>query len=235
MSRQRADFFITGTDTGVGKSLVAAALLRHLGQESGRRTVGMKPVAAGTDWVNGRWCNDDVEALNAASNVQAPSAWVCPYLLREAMAPHIAAEHENITLRLDHLEACFAQLQTVSDSVVVEGAGGFIVPLNATETLADLAKALALPVVLVVGLRLGCLNHALLTAQAIRQAGLPLAGWVANHIDPEMPALAENIAALTLRLDAPCWAQIPWQGAALAAGTLPHVQFTLPLFDALPL
>ena len=115
---------------------------------------------------------------------------------------------------------------------MVEGAGGFIVPLNATETLADLAKALALPVVLVVGLRLGCLNHALLTAQAIRQAGLPLAGWMANHIDPEMPALAENIAALTLRLDAPCWAQIPWQGVALAAGNLPHVPFTLPLFDA---
>lgn len=209
-SLPRADFFVTGTDTGVGKSLVAAALLRHLGQ-TGRRAVGMKPVAAGTSWVDGRWCNDDVEALSAASNVQAPAPWVCPYLLRDAMAPHIAAENEGIPLRLDHLQACFAQLQSVSDSVVVEGAGGFSVPINATETLADLAQVLAVPVVLVVGIRLGCLNHALLTAQAIRQAGLPLVGWVANHIDPEMSAPVENVNSLAQRLGAPCWAQIPWQ------------------------
>lgn len=210
LSLPRADFFVTGTDTGVGKSLVAAALLRHLGR-AGRRTVGMKPVAAGATQVDDRWCNDDVEALSAACNVQAPAPWVCPYLLRDAMAPHIAADHAGVHLSLEHMRDCFAQLQSVSDSVVVEGAGGFSVPINATDTLADLAQVLAVPVVLVVGIRLGCLNHALLTAQAIRQAGLPLASWVANHIDPGMSAPVENVNALAQRLGAPCWGQIPWQ------------------------
>jgi dethiobiotin synthetase len=219
----RADFFVTGTDTGVGKSLVAAALLRHLGQQPGRRTVGMKPVAAGTVWTKGRWCNDDVEALDAASNVNAPAAWVCPYLLREAIAPHLAAEHEGIALQLAVMQHGFAQLQTVADSVVVEGAGGFAVPLNAHQTLADLAQALALPVVLVVGLRLGCINHALLTAQAIRRTGLTLAGWVANHIDPTMSAQGENITTLAERLDAPCWSTIAWA----PPGQQPDVHFTV--------
>lgn len=199
--------FITGTDTGVGKTLTACALLRAYATR-GLRVVGMKPVAAGAMRMDGILVNDDVEQLIAASNVQAPREWINPYCFEPPIAPHIAAEKEKNTIKIKYLLECFERLQGLADQVVVEGAGGFCVPLNDRETFADLARALALPVVLVVGMRLGCLNHALLTAEAIRARGLMLAGWIANHIDPDMAHADDNVATLQARLAAPLLARI---------------------------
>lgn len=205
-------FFITGTDTGVGKSLVACALLRAFATR-GLRTVGMKPVAAGAAFVNGAWVNEDVEQLIAASNVHAPREAANPYCFEQAIAPHIAADINKTTIKINEIRNCYTCLSALADIVIVEGAGGFCVPLNDTETSADLACALALPVVLVVGMQLGCLNHALLTAEAIRTRGLVLAGWVANHIDAAMPYADENVAALQARLHAPMLARIAFSAA----------------------
>jgi dethiobiotin synthetase len=192
--------FVTGTDTGVGKTLVAAALLHRL-RERHDRVVGMKPVAAGPD--------DDVLALQRASSIAAPPALVNPYALRLPVSPHIAAQREDVVIRVERIVEAYAALRAKADAVVVEGAGGFRVPLGDTLDGADLAEALGLPVVLVVGLRLGCLNHALLSAEAIRARGLRLAGWVANRIDPRMPEQEANIAFLAQRLAAPCLADLP--------------------------
>jgi dethiobiotin synthetase len=198
-------FFVTGTDTGVGKTLVSTALLSLYG-EQGLRVVGMKPVAAGC--APGE-LNEDVAALRAASTVQAPPELINPYAFEPAIAPHIAARQTGTRIDLDCIADSYAALARDADVVIVEGAGGFLVPLNESETLADLAQRLRLPVILVVGLRLGCLNHALLTAEAIRARGLKLAGWVANHIDPHMNCSAGNVEALVQRLDAPLLGEIP--------------------------
>lgn len=207
--RRRPSVFVTGTDTGVGKTLVSAGLLHALAARH-PRVVGMKPVAAGTQAINGVEMNDDVLALRAASTLRVPPELDNPVLLPDPVSPHIAATRAGVRIDVDHLLACYRQLAQLADAVVVEGAGGFHVPLSATETGADLAQALGLPVVLVVGLRLGCLNHALLTAEAIRARGLTLAGWVANHIDPAMLAQDDNIAFLGARLKAPLLATVPW-------------------------
>ena len=199
--------FVTGTDTGVGKSLVSAALLHALSRHH-PRVVGMKPIAAGTEWVNGVLANDDVLALRAASTITVPADLDNPVLLDDPVSPHIAAARAGLTVDVAHIADCYRALAALADAVVVEGAGGFMVPLSLDETGADLAAALGLPVVLVVGLRLGCLNHALLTAQAIRAQGLTLAGWVANHVEPTMLAQGENIAFLAERLRAPLLATI---------------------------
>ena len=202
--------FITGTDTGVGKTLVSTGLLHALARHY-TRVVGMKPVAAGTELINGVQANDDVLALRAAATCAVPPELDNPVLLPDPMSPHIAAERAGVQIDIAHLVACHRRLATLADAVVVEGAGGFLVPLSAHETGADLAQALGLPVVLVVGLRLGCLNHALLTAEAIRARGLTLAGWVANHVDPAMLAQESNIAFLQQALQAPLLATIPFQ------------------------
>ncbi len=201
--------FITGTDTGVGKSLVACALL-HAYAARGLRVIGMKPVAAGAAFVNGAWVNEDVAQLLAASNVRAPLEAVNPYCFEQAIAPHIAASINKKTININKLQDSCARLSVLADIVMVEGAGGFCVPLNDHESSADLARALALPVVLVVGMRLGCLNHALLTAEAIRARGLTLTGWVANHIDAAMPQADANVASLEARLNAPLIARIAY-------------------------
>ena len=195
--------FITGTDTGVGKSLVACALL-HAYAARGLRVIGMKPVAAGAAFVNGAWVNEDVAQL------LAPLEAVNPYCFEQAIAPHIAASINKKTININQLQDSCARLSVLADIVVVEGAGGFCVPLNDHESSADLARALALPVVLVVGMRLGCLNHALLTAEAIRARGLTLTGWVANHIDAAMPQADANVASLEARLNAPLIARIAY-------------------------
>ena len=197
--------FVTGTDTGVGKSLISAALL-HLYAEQGLRVVGMKPVAAGCE--PGQ-INDDVALLRAASTVDAPLEWVNPYAFEPPIAPHIAAQQAGVNIDLDHIGECYAQLARQADVVVVEGAGGFLVPINATQTLADLALRLQLPLILVVGMRLGCINHALLTCEAIQQRGLALAGWVANRIDPDMPVFNANLATLSQKIPAPLLGVIP--------------------------
>lgn len=194
-------FFVTGTDTGVGKTFVACALLRAF-VARGLRAVGMKPVAAGGD--------EDVAALAAASNVAAEPRLVNPYLLKLPVAPHVAAAEQGVAIELTTIEHSCAALRARAEVVVVEGVGGFRVPLTGTEDTADLAVRLGLPVILVVGMRLGCLNHALLTAEAIAARRLPLAGWVANAIDAQMAKRAENVAALRARLGAPLLGEVPF-------------------------
>ena len=196
-------YFVTGTDTGVGKTLVSAALLHTLAKRHAR-VVGMKPVAAGGLVRDGEgWANEDVLALRAASTLQVAPGLANPVLLPEPLSPHLAARHAGVPIAIAELQRCFEALQAQADAVVVEGAGGWLVPIDEDHTMADLAKALALPVVLVVGLRLGCLNHALLSAAAIRASGLALAGWVANRIDPAMACADENLAYLQSHLQAP--------------------------------
>lgn len=201
--------FITGTDTGVGKTLVAAALLEGL-KAQGVRAVGMKPVAAGCKLVDGAWANEDVARLRAASGVEAPPALVNPYLLRDAVAPHIAAEREGRRIEIAPIVEAYRQLAQLAEWVVVEGVGGFKVPLNEREDTADIAAALGLPVILVVGMRLGCLNHALLTMEAIGARGLRPIGWVANQLDPSMQGFIENRQALQTGLKIPCLGILPW-------------------------
>lgn len=202
-------FFLTGTDTGVGKTLVTAAML-HAWAALGLRVIGMKPVAAGAEQVDGAWVNEDVAALCAAANVAAPAELINPYLFREPIAPHIAAARKGVNIEIPRIRAALEALQARADLVLVEGVGGFRAPLSATRDMADLAVALGLPLILVVGMRLGCLNHALLTVESIAARGLTLAGWVANRVDPAMAAYDENLAALTQRLDAPLLAELPF-------------------------
>ncbi len=200
-------FFVTGTDTGVGKTLIACALLHALAR-AGRRVIGMKPVAAGAVRGAQGLINDDVALLQAAGNVDAPLALVNPYCFEPAIAPHLAAEQAGTVIELEFILDAYRNLSSIADIVVVEGVGGFCVPLNRGEDSADLAQRLGLPVILVVGLRLGCLNHALLTVQAIRAKGLRLAGWIANRIDPAMAAADENVAALAQRVAAPLLGEV---------------------------
>lgn len=204
----RHGLFITGTDTNVGKTLVSATLLLAM-KDQGIRAVGMKPVAAGAERMDGAWVNEDVTILAAASGIQAPPEWTNPYLFREPIAPHIAADRKGVRIELPRIVEACGQLARLADWVVVEGAGGFRVPLDERRDSADLAVALGLPVVLVVGMRLGCINHALLTAEAIERRGLKLAAWVANQIEPDMAAFDGNLASLDARLPAPCLAVIP--------------------------
>lgn len=200
-------FFVTGTDTGVGKTLVACSLLRAFANR-GLRVVGMKPVASGAAPHDGRLVHDDVEKLLAAGNTDAPREHVNPYCFEPPIAPHIAASGAGMRIDLDRIEACFNALAARADVVIVEGVGGFRAPLGPGADMAHLAARLALPLVLVVGLRLGCLNHALLTAEAITHRGLKIAGWVANHVDPRMAAADENVRALETLIAAPRLARI---------------------------
>lgn len=194
--------FVTGTDTDIGKTLITCALL-HACTRHGLTAVGMKPVAAGTVLRGGRTVSEDVEAIVAASSVRADRALVNPYSFSQPIAPHIAAADENVSIDPDHIAACYRRLAAQADAVIVEGVGGFRVPLRDGFDTADLASRLGLPVVLVVGLRLGCINHALLAAEAIHARQLVLAGWVANQIDPAMRRVEENVAALDALLDGP--------------------------------
>ena len=202
-------FFVTGTDTEVGKTFVAASLL-NLARSRGLRCAGVKPVAAGCEWRGGELVNDDALALMAASGAGLEYATVNPVALEPAIAPHIAAAQAGMTLSAGALaERCRRVLDADYDFVIVEGAGGWFVPLNESETLADLCAEVGLAVILVVGMKLGCINHALLTAAAVADAGLQLAGWVANTPFREMSCLDENIAALRARLTAPCLGVVP--------------------------
>ena len=198
-------WFITGTDTEVGKTFITSALLLAL-RDRGIKAIGMKPVAAGTD-ATGK--NDDVEALIAAAEVQAPRELINPYLFQPAIAPHIAAAEEGRVIDIALIVDAFNDLREMADTVLVEGVGGFCVPLGPHSDTADLAEALGLPVILVVGMRLGCINHALLSQQAIAALGLKLAGWIANRIDPGMSRFEENLSALEERMAAPLLAVIP--------------------------
>ncbi len=225
--------FVTGTDTDTGKTLIASALLLRC-VERGWRSVGMKPVAAGClRDADGIWRNTDVEQLIATGNLRANAEDVNPYRFREAIAPHLAAAHEGCAMDFGHIQAAFRRLEAQAEAVVVEGAGGFLIPLGENCDSAALAQEMGLPVVLVVGMRLGCLNHALLTQEAIAARGLTLAGWVANRIDPAMSCFEENLATLQARLRAPLLGVVPYLPEAeprLAAGwiRLPDVSPMLP-------
>lgn len=208
-------WFIAGTDTEVGKTFSTCALL-HVARNSGLRALGMKPIAAGTD-AAGK--NDDVEALTAASTVTAPREWINPYLFAPPIAPHIAAQESGCEIRIGTILEAYAKLSPLADCVLVEGVGGFCVPLGETTDAADLAQQLALPVILVVGMRLGCINHALLTQQAIAARGLALAGWIANRIDPDMARFEENLATLETRMQAPLLGIIPARSTPEVAAT----------------
>lgn len=199
-------FFVTGTDTGVGKTLIACTLLRAFATR-GYRCVGMKPVASGAESRDGVLINADVEELLAAGNVDAPRQHVNPYCFAPPIAPHIAAARASETITLERIAACYRHLTGLAQLVIVEGVGGFRVPLGVCDT-AEMARRLALPVVLVVAMRLGCLNHALLTVEAIAARGLRLAGWVANHLDPDMLAADENVSALQGLIAAPLLARV---------------------------
>ena len=214
--------FVTGTDTEIGKTLVSSALLHALGA-AGVRAAGMKPLAAGAELRDGVWHNEDVDQIHAAAPLKLPRELTTPYLLRMPAAPHIAAEIDGVTIEPKKILDCYAQVRAQAEAVVVEGVGGFRVPLTDRYDTADLARDLRLPVVLVVGLRLGCISHALLTAEAIAARGLQLVGWVANTVDPAMGHMAGNIDALAARLDAPLLGHVPrleFPSAAAAAACL---------------
>jgi dethiobiotin synthetase len=221
-------YFVTGTDTGVGKTLVTAGLLVAAGR-LGRRVVGLKPVAAGASPHEGRPVNEDALALQAAASVALGYEQVNPVLLQRPMAPHLAAAAEGRTIEVGRLaRQCRDIAACPYDLVLAEGAGGWLVPLDERETMADLARELGWPVLLVVGMRLGCLNHALLSAESIRRHGLELAGWVANAVTPQMDALEGNIAALDARLGASRLGIVPWLGAdALPSAAAVHLEPTV--------
>lgn len=207
-------YFLTGTDTEVGKTFITCALL-HRAARDGLRAAGLKPVAAGTD-AAGR--NEDVEAIRTASNLKLPDATINPYCFAAAVAPHIAAAESGVAIEFATIRTACASARQAADLLIVEGVGGFRVPLGSDGDSADLAVALGLPVILVVGLRLGCINHALLTAEAIAARGLVIAGWVANHIDPAMARFAENLATLSELLPAPLLGVVPHAPSGGAAG-----------------
>lgn len=208
-----ARFFVTGTDTDAGKTLVACGLLAAASAQ-GLRTLALKPVAAGAEKRSGELRNDDALNLMAAMSEKLSYAQVNPVVFEEAIAPHIAADHEGRRLTAAQLAGyCRGSMMHPADFLLVEGAGGWRVPLNHRETLAALAVELNLPVILVVGMKLGCISHALLTADAIRADGLSLAGWVANRVDPDMACFEENLATLQGMLPAPCLGVVPHLGA----------------------
>ncbi len=212
-------YFITGTDTGVGKTLISRALLHAFAAQS-KRVAGFKPVAAGCD-ESGH--NDDANALRAASSMQLTYGQVNPYCFPHPIAPHLAARHAGARIDLPRIEASFRELAGQAEVVIVEGAGGFCVPLNEKLDTADMVRKLDLPVILVVGMRLGCINHALLTVGAIADYQLECAGWVANVLDENMPALQENIEALRERIAAPLLGVVPYMAepdVKAAAGCL---------------
>ena len=202
-------FFITGTDTEVGKTLVSGALILKK-REQNTRALGFKPVVAGTYLdAHGKRLNEDLETLRIASNLSPEELKLCPYVLDAPAAPHIAAAQLGLQLDLATITNAYKLVEAQAEAVIVEGAGGFLVPLNATEDLSDFAEQINLPIILVVGMRLGCINHALLTVAAIESRKLKIAGWIANSLTEKMDSLEENIQALQHRIQAPFLGLIP--------------------------
>jgi len=203
-------YFITGTDTEIGKTHSAVKLIRHW-QAQGKRVLAMKPVASGCDILpDGRWHNDDVARLVAATG-QRDLELMNPYRFLPPVSPHIAARAAGVTIDPALIVAHYQRLAADADLVLVEGAGGWLAPLSDTLDMQGLAQALGLPVILVVGMKLGCINHALLTAQAIRASGCTLAGWVANRVVPAQQAFEDNLATLVRALGEPLL-ELPYEG-----------------------
>ena len=218
-----AKYFVTGTDTNVGKTLVTCALLQKAGQQ-GLKTLGLKPIAAGCEQTSEGLRNDDALAIQQASNINLDYEEINPVALAEPVSPHIAAAWAGKRPNVSRLVGyCRGAFMAKPEFVLVEGAGGWLVPINERETLADFAAQLELPVILVVGMRLGCINHALLTVQAIKQSGLRLAGWVANRLEQDMLAYAENLQTLQQRIDAPLLGEIPFLAEASSEAALQYL------------
>lgn len=203
--------FITGTDTEIGKTRVACALLNTLSRQK-INAVAMKPVASGAEFVespdSSALQNEDASDLMAASSIKLPYELVNPYVFQTPASPHIAAELDGRRIDVDTIVSSYKKIESQSEFVIVEGVGGWLAPLNEIQSVADMASALQLPVVLVVGMRLGCLNHALLTAQHIQQSGLQLSGWIANCMDENFSYLEENISMLVNKINAPLIARL---------------------------
>ena len=200
--------YVTGTDTGIGKTLASCALLHAL-RGHGLRVAGMKPVASGCERIDGEWKNADALALQCAGEPGIAYADINPFALEHPLAPELAARDAVVEVALPTLLAAHARLAEHADALVIEGVGGWAAPLSASLMQADLVRALRVPVLLVVGLRLGCLNHALLSARTIAADGAHLAGWIASHVDPDMERVDDNLAMLRERLPAPCWGVLP--------------------------
>jgi dethiobiotin synthetase len=205
-----AGWFVTGTDTGIGKSLASATLLHAL-RARGLRAVGMKPLASGCEVTVDGLRNEDALLLQAASDPRPDYDDVNPYALRNPLAPELAAADDGVTVGLQPILDAHARLSAMADVVVVEGVGGWAAPLSATLDQSDLVRALDLPVVMVVGLRLGCISHARLTARAIVADGLRLSGWIGNDIDPHMARADDNFTLLRQHLPIPCWGRLPFR------------------------
>ena len=204
-----AALFVTGTDTDCGKTLVASAVI-HAYRALGYRVLGMKPVASGSRLVGGELINEDVQWLRRAANVDVPIETMNPYRFEPAISPHFAAHQAGVQISKDKILAAFKHCQEAADIVVVEGAGGWHVPLSVDLDIAGLAKAMNIPVLLVSGLRLGCINHTLLSLDAIRASGCGTAGWVANLVDRNYSLIKETLASIQARNPAPLIANIPW-------------------------
>lgn len=215
-------FFVTGTDTEVGKTVISVGLINAL-QQQGLKVAAMKPVASGCQMTADGLRNEDALALQQAADIKTDYQTINPYAFAPAIAPHIAAGQAGVEIDLTKLLRQFQQLQNIADAVVVEGAGGWLVPLNAGQSIADLAVKINLPVVLVVAIKLGCINHALLTAGSIRASGLKLAGWVANDFlgDSQHNAIIDSINS---RINAPCLGVVPRLKKADNAGA--YLKFT---------
>jgi dethiobiotin synthetase len=201
-------YYITGTDTGIGKSVASAALLHAL-RGRGLHAVGMKPVASGCEMTADGWRNEDALLLQQASDPVPAYRDVNPYALPNPLAPELAAADAGVSIELQPIVEAHARLAAVADTVVVEGVGGWAAPLTASLDQLDVVRALELPVVMVVGLRLGCINHARLTARAIVEDGAQLVGWIANDIDPAMARSDDNFVILQRVLPVPCWGRLP--------------------------
>ena len=201
--------FVTGTDTDCGKTAISLGLMAAW-QARGHRVLGMKPVATGCDPSPAGLRNGDALRLQAQGSTAAPYDLVNPYAFEPPIAPHIAAGQAGVEIESGPIAEAYRALAAASDRVVVEGVGGWRVPLSTSLSVSDLPQVLDLPVILVVGLKLGCLNHALLTAESIRTRGCTLAGWVGNGIDPEMQSRDENLASLAALIQAPCLGVVPW-------------------------
>lgn len=220
-------YFVAGTDTDVGKTTIAAGLL-HAAMQSGLSTLAAKPVASGCMVTPRGLRNSDALALIDESSVKLPYEAVNPFAFEPAIAPHVAAHEAGVVLSVPVLRDAMQQvLAQHADFTLIEGAGGWRVPLSDHANLSDLAIALKLPVILVVGVRLGCINHALLSAEAIARDRLQLAGWVANIVDPRTSRLEENLSSLAERLPAPCLGRIPWLKQASAAAVAEHLHLDL--------
>jgi len=220
--------FITGTDTGVGKTVLACALVRAL-REGGHRVAVMKPVASGSFNTPEGLRNADALALMDAAGLAGPGVYgeVNPYCFEHPISPHIAAKDARITVDIGMIREKFARLATKADWIVVEGAGGWLAPINESETMSDLARALSLPALLVVGLKLGCLNHAQLSRRVMSLDEVPFAGWVASAIDPQMSHREENLASLERQLGEPPLAVVPHLADGGASLVLPALASAL--------